>query len=212
MTTVERLDYSKPPLGYTADGQWWSYPSPRPRHPLNIGPDSPLTNVATVAPKDGALAAAWSHYKEHRDPPGLAVMSFRALAMGLPDHEARAAAWAWYDRRLAVADRLGAEVVVVRSHGHEGDEFDDVLVPRGRVAGVVAQMLYLSPDADDVADAEGDTARLLAEGILSFEGDPPITCAPVDVWPRCLTWSDVQIATVERWLVDSTAEMPEVLR
>lgn len=27
-----------------------------------------------------------------------------------------------------------------------------------------------------------------------------------------LTWSDDQVAEVERWLVDSTAELPEVLR
>jgi hypothetical protein len=33
-----------------------------------------------------------------------------------------------------------------------------------------------------------------------------------DLWPRALTWSDDQVAEVERWLVDSTAEMPEVLR
>jgi hypothetical protein len=31
-------------------------------------------------------------------------------------------------------------------------------------------------------------------------------------WPRCLTWSDEQVAEVERWLADSTAEMPEALR
>lgn len=31
-------------------------------------------------------------------------------------------------------------------------------------------------------------------------------------WPLALTWSDEQVAEVERWLVDSTAEMPEVLR
>lgn len=33
-----------------------------------------------------------------------------------------------------------------------------------------------------------------------------------ELWPRCLTWSDEQVAEVERWLADSTAEMPEVLR
>jgi hypothetical protein len=31
------------------------------------------------------------------------------------------------------------------------------------------------------------------------------------LWPRCLTWSDDQVAVVERWLADPTAEMPEVL-
>lgn len=30
------------------------------------------------------------------------------------------------------------------------------------------------------------------------------------VWPRCLTWSDEQVAAVERWLADG-GEMPEVL-
>ena len=34
---------------------------------------------------------------------------------------------------------------------------------------------------------------------------------PLDPWPHCLTWTDDQVAEVERWLRDSTAEMPEVL-
>lgn len=38
------------------------------------------------------------------------------------------------------------------------------------------------------------------------------TTWPDPAWPRCLTWSDEQVAEVERWLVDSTAKMPEVLR
>lgn len=31
-------------------------------------------------------------------------------------------------------------------------------------------------------------------------------------WPRCLGWSDEEVAEIERWLSDSMAEMPEVLR
>ena len=36
--------------------------------------------------------------------------------------------------------------------------------------------------------------------------------AALAAWPRCLTWTDEQVAEVENWLADSTAEMPEVLR
>jgi len=32
-----------------------------------------------------------------------------------------------------------------------------------------------------------------------------------DLWPAILSWSDDQVAEVERWLIDSTAELPEVL-
>jgi len=41
---------------------------------------------------------------------------------------------------------------------------------------------------------------------------PECDLGPSGVWPRILTWSDEQVAAVERWLVDSTVEMPEVLR
>lgn len=171
---IERLDYSKPPPGYTVDGLWWSHPvPPRPRHPHHIGPDD-TRNVAKVAAADG-LAAAWAHYKNRNDPPGLCITVdpftgddeywfaadpapgvFAATMPGGPaenEAEARAAAWAWYDRRLALAERLRCAL-----------------------------------------------------------GDRLGRCDGLDFWPVILTWSDEQVAEVERWLVDSTAEMPEVLR
>lgn len=39
----------------------------------------------------------------------------------------------------------------------------------------------------------------------------PSSRKPLDIRPRCLTWSDEQVAEVERWLADSAAEMPAVL-
>lgn len=33
-----------------------------------------------------------------------------------------------------------------------------------------------------------------------------------DLWPECLDWGDRQVGEVERWLTDSTAEMPVILR
>lgn len=32
-----------------------------------------------------------------------------------------------------------------------------------------------------------------------------------NVWPQCLIWSDEQVGEVERWLQDSTSEIPVVL-
>ena len=55
-------------------------------------------------------------------------------------------------------------------------------------------------------------ADLMSCGRAEFEGDPPIEMIRFGMWPRCLAWSDEQVAEVEFWLRDSTAEMPEVLR
>lgn len=56
-----------------------------------------------------------------------------------------------------------------------------------------------------------DRRRALAR-VVRHQPDDSILNMVRLVWPRCLTWSDEQVAEVERWLVDSTAEMPEVLR
>lgn len=73
-------------------------------------------------------------------------------------------------------------------------------------------MLTVGTDEDDRALAVAEAERLFSEGHLTFEGDQPIGLATLDAWPLCLTWSDEQVAAVERWLIDSTAELPEVLR
>ncbi len=115
---IERLDYSNPPAAYGVD----------------VG-----------------VAATWDACKRLFDPLGVIRCGplglYVTFGPGLPRFLSRSAAWAWHDRRhaLAVAVEQGEE------YGH----------------------------------------------------------APL--WPRCLTWTDEQVAEVERWLADSTAEMPEVL-
>ncbi len=139
MTPVPRLDYSKPPPGYST----WTYKGAT----LYQAP-----NGEQIGPR----SAAWAHYKAHNDPPGLSasegididddwhgadlpwVVSYDPRLSSDPDVQqalrelplsnvfwvectgalfgteelARAAAWAWYDRRLAIAagfDALGSD-------------------------------------------------------------------------------------------------------
>lgn len=151
---VPQLDYSKPPPGFRISGP-------------------PSHSEHTQA----AIRDAWAYYKTDNDPPGFLVTGDEAADDGsggnaawlLPERvllagdgyhggyattsSARTAAWAWYDRRLALAERLRCAL-----------------------------------------------------------GDRLGRCDGLDFWPVILTWSDEQVAEVERWLVDSTAEMPEVLR
>lgn len=188
---IERLDYSKPPPGYTADGQWWSHPPDEPSKVVFLGGYVDARNVARVAPDDGALAAAWAHYKASNDP----VLGGHAggWAFDFLDGDARgsftlhtgarAAAWAWYDRRLALAEKLDVRVAGC--------------VERSRVA--LNGLRALQPADETVARFE-------------VEHGAPAFVDMFNLWPRCLTWSDEQVNEVERWLVDSTAEMPEVLR
>lgn len=133
---IVRLDYTQPPPGTDAVG--WS--------------------VRGVHSRD----AAWTRYKEHHDPPGLAVMSFRACALGLPDPEARAAAWAWYDERLELANQ--------------------------------------------VETCNGAVRPELAAKYWALYG------VTLPLWPRALGWSPEAVAGLKRWLINSTAELPEVLR
>lgn len=111
MTPIPRLDYSKPPLGYLVhdlndDGWWWRVDEPE------DGCTSPYETEAE------AVAAAWVHYKAHNDPPGIEVDGGAFYPQGYTGYlqcdgsDARAAAWTWYDRRLAIAagfDALGSD-------------------------------------------------------------------------------------------------------
>lgn len=114
---VERLDDSKPPPGYSVDeqndGWWWWVGDPEDGNTVPLGIELE------------ALADAWAHYKARHDPPGMVIahiwgggfawgprvdsneVAFDEHGATADDDAARAAAWAWYDRRLALAGRLG---------------------------------------------------------------------------------------------------------
>jgi len=200
--TIARLDFSKAPPGYdigpdtgeNAGGWFWVRgPQNGEGHRGDIG-----------RTEDDALAAAWAHHEARNDPPGCSiglvmrgqgvttrgdfvtdwgatsapsVTAYKGKAQRAGAYqEARAAAWAWYKRRLALAEALDVDrtariMAVGRGIGH--------MEPKGWVQAVVA---------------------VLPNGY--FEAADP--------WPRCLTWTDEQVAEVERWLVDG-GEMPAVL-
>jgi hypothetical protein len=236
--TAERLDYSKPPPKYTAAGSMWSHP-----HRTERGGFVDARPVAMYAAGEAAaLAAAWAHYKAEHDPPGFLITGDEEADAGgpgcaawlLPDGlaavgsavgyhdgytataDARAAAWAWHDRRHALA----GQIVTVLEYG---DDFDDdgerkvgrrVETTPARLIDVVGPMVVVDFDKTSERDhmhVAAVVADLVSRGRADFEGDAPIDMVHFGAWPRCLTWSDEQVAEVERWLADSTAEMPEVL-
>ncbi len=148
MINILRLDYSKPPPGWDVAGPWPA----------------------------GLIVAAWKDYKREHDPPGMWTTRSSEVTEAYGDQtweagpaellngtgptwigqygsrpEARAAAWAWYDRRDNIADAL---------------------------------VIFTMPSSASVRSP---------------------------FWPRCLTWTDEQVAEVERWLWDSSAKMPAVL-
>lgn len=88
------------------------------------------------------------------------------------------------------------------------------------IVGAAGERLFAVASADDTLRGGAphrlggwhEARRALAGRIDRAEG---VTFAADDrgsVWPTVLTWSNEQVAEVERWLIDSTAEMPEVLR
>ncbi len=219
--TIQRLDYSKPPPGYTVrfedssgangDGPplWW-YGAPH--------------CLASMGSEAEALAAAWAHYKAHNDPPGMWSGQARgehpggygyALMESSHEHpleadferidDARAAAWAWYDRRLALTSRLDTAPGFRVDHcGDCGAENE----PSDRDRCTVCQRRGTIISTWGRAQAERYKSH---ERYTTAAGQRDQDVGP-DIWPQSLTWSDAQVVEVERWLVDSTAEMPEVLR
>lgn len=185
MTDIQRLDYSKPPPGYTVcfedssgangDGPplWW-YGAPH--------------YLASMGSEAEALAAAWAYHKAHNDPPWLRVSYVLTVGWIVMVEEpkrlhihtevsaasARTAAWAWHDRRLTLAAKLDVALIV------------------------------------DDEPFKGQTIRTVVSAgeARHFDGEQ----RPYAAWPCILTWSDEQVSSAERWLLDSTAEMPEVLR
>lgn len=169
LTNVARLDFSKPPPGYSIgkarDG---FFAVLEPAGEATVPGRRLLTDLA-------ALTWAWDHYKARHNPPGMIVQWFARSSGGGewtvsdPKHliwyacyerrndggelVARGAAWNWYEVRLALAQKL-----------------DAMQTTSGRTI-----------DMD---------------------------------WPRCLAWSDAEVAAVERWIAaeNGEIEMPEVLR
>lgn len=176
--TVARLDYSKPPPGYTLTEScgWW---------PAD-GKDELVRDDESYDTEADALAAAWAHYKAHNDPSEVvAVVRYMPpipwwAYPGQLDDVARSAAWAWHDRRLALCRTLDNGV-------------------------------WCPECGSDEAHIEAIDDKTCTQPWCT-ECDVEMGSMFDDLWPRCLTWTDDQAAEVERWLRDSTAEMPAVLQ
>ena len=99
------LDYTKAPHGFEVNGQWWrTVTTKQSRWWGTLGLDG--------------VASAWSAVKEHHDPPGMEVEEVESVVPEIDgwgftvgnqqwsadwrESEARAAAWAWHDRRRAI--------------------------------------------------------------------------------------------------------------
>lgn len=198
MDDIQRIDYSKPPPGYSAHvlagasgvnsrGESRVVPSQHatmpPVTPLKCGRDFDWYST-----QDASTAAAWAYHKAHNYPPGLRVSYVLTVGWIVMVEEpkrlhihtevsaasARTAAWAWHDRRLTLAAKLDVALIV------------------------------------DDEPFKGQTIRTVvpAGEARHFDGEQ----RPYAAWPCILTWSDEQVSSAERWLLDSTAEMPEVLR
>lgn len=158
---VERLDRTQQPPGYVVehdgpDGRWyWDDTSGMPRC------------AGYKDSRDNAIAAAWAHFEAANDPPGMVVYDDPFSGGDVwwwgdedraysdepcdSDDQARAAVWAWYWRRVAVADKV--------EFGDPDGDPDDF--PRAQDDGVgpIWPRCLAWPD-EQVAEVE----RWLAEG------------------------------------------------
>jgi hypothetical protein len=214
-TDVQRLDYGKPPSGYTICGD---ADEPQVRAGIALssrdsgwvwlpGPDrGGQRRVIGVRSWEEALAAAWTHYKASHDPPGIVVIRVADDDRFAPDGDPPG--------RLVFGDEADGDVRKVAAwllvevcleRWHDG--YKTTATARAAAWAWHDRRLGLVEKWQRVYDTDGD-ARQLAE--VRYQGADAMVFD--NWWPRCLTWSDEQVSAVERWLVDSTAEMPEVLR
>lgn len=229
---ADRLNYNEPPRFYLERAS-----DPQVEAGLYAAPTYETCYLGMT--RGESLLAAWSHYKAHNDPPGLTeIFRCGGLADGQvfrgwkfrfgiasdevfrPDRQAaRAAAWAWYDRRLALAGRAererdgiylvtNAEPLWTRCLAWSDRDADAVGAWLDDSVGVAPPVLFGGRIA--ALQRSLDEMRRLWSTTPGIYFDDRQDAALA--WPRCLTWSDDQVTAVERWLVDSTAEMPEVLR
>lgn len=177
MSTIDRLDYSKPPPGYRC----WPIGGIGPNaseilfHDLSGWRDR---GGSTTVPGKAAgwsdeadcRAAAWAHYKRYNDPPGMVVQWFQGREGG----------------EWTASNAQG--LVYTRCHAIRKEGRPEASAAAWACRGVLADKV---------------NAQILDSRYVAVDGP---------IWPTVLTWSDKQVDEVDRWLVDSTAEMPEVLR
>lgn len=137
----------------------------------------------------------------------------------------RAAAWAWHDRRYALSVRPSPRRWYSKAPpGDDAGSACIITIHRSPEAAKKAVLAVLEDGSEgwpeDVEAVEWGELVPMSKAQeydreTTPEGEFDYVCKyrlAVCTWPRCLTWSDEQVAEVERWLQDSTAEMPEVLR
>lgn len=144
----------------------------------------------------------------------------------------RAAAWAWHDRRHELAGRMSAKPSHRRWYSKappDGDMGGACVVEVHRTAEAARRaVLAVLEDGSEgwpedveavewgelvpMAKAQEYNREETPEGEFDYMCEYRLAPVVPSIWPRCLTWTDEQVAEVEHWLRDSAAEMPEVLR
>lgn len=185
--TCARLDYSKPPPDFDV-------------RVLDKSLHGTVLTAGVLGPR--ALAAAWAHYKARHDPPGLETRlwcggwlfcalvdsdgqpytvrgpGYGSTSTAATQVEARAAAWAWHDQRLALERALE---LLVKQRLEQS---------RAALAGL-----------RDLQPADETAVRLDMES----QTQPYVNMFAL--WPNILVWSDEQVAEVERWLAAEMPEV-----
>lgn len=210
MTNVERLDFTQHPPGYEiglgvtsgADAWEWHANDGDP-HACGEEDDEAATLAAAWASYKASndppgMSVAWEPddpTDEHSDGEWLITTSILGPTLvcqwltkryddkDASEAEARANAWVWYERRLALDTQLQDDVIACPDC-YSRDAYVEAI--------------------DDTTSTQPWCTECDLEmgGIFDAESH----------WPRCLTWADDQCADIENWLADETLEMPEVIR
>lgn len=183
MSDIERLDFSKPPPGYDVVANGFDqerFPVERRWHAT-----SELHSSNNHASEANANAAAWTHHKARRDPPGM---------------------WSGYCGILPLCDqyrpRMGVSIPGVAHLELYVSAERPGTCEEAKAMGRAAAWAWYE-DAVEVAD------------LLDGENGPTETWPERCAWPRPLRWTAEQRNEVRRWVADGgvvAGWAPEVLR
>lgn len=150
------------------------------------------------------LEHAWADFKIHNDPPGLRTRPWGA-------------GWV-FCCALVVEPTPGPRAVMVDDDGNPYTSQAEARAAawgwhdrRHELCGLLEDGVWCFECGSDEAHVEAIDDKTCTQPWCT-ECDVEMGGLFDDLWPRMLTWTDDEVAGVERWRQDSTAEQPAVLQ
>ena len=190
MSDIAKLDYSKPPPQYVVEpavlGGRWCWDSLDPRDGVET------MGYASGPGQDAALAAAWTHYKIHNDPPGMIVVWESDDKHFAPDGDGE-----WH---VCLGDQVQATIGATVCWWN-GRRWELTIDGRGPYSGWLKRSRAW-------AWAWHDRRHTLTRDLLKDEQLLQTLGATIE-FVQILCWHDEWVEEAEAWTMDKSRPIPE---